>query len=151
MIVVIGAPVVYPLNTPARISTTSPSFLCVETSDWPGLLKSSIFCISFSFNSSPAGQPSSTAPTHLPWLSPKLVKTKLRPIELPANNIILFKINITLRFFWQVISYQSRKILQPILFISEMKSGYEISTDSGSDIVQLPTYIPAMQNAMNNL
>ena len=32
-----------------------------------------------------------------------------------------------------------------------MKSGYEISTDSGSDIVQLPTYIPAIQNAMNNL
>ena len=107
--------------------------------------------MSFSSNSRPAGQPSSTAPTHLPWLSPKLVKTKLRPIELPANNIILFKINITLRFLWQVISYQSRKILQPILFISEMKSGYEISTDSGSDIVQLPTYIPAMQNAMNNL
>ena len=107
--------------------------------------------MSFSFNSSPAGQPSSTAPTHLPWLSPKLVKTKLRPIELPANNIILFKINITLRFFWQMVSYQSRKILQPTFFISEMKFGYEIFTDSGSDTVQLPTYMPAIENAMNNL
>ena len=107
--------------------------------------------MSFSFNSSPAGQPSSTAPTHLPWLSPKLVKTKLCPIELPTNNIILFKINITLRFFWQVISYQSRKILQPSLFISEIKLGYETSTDSGSDIVQLPMYMPAIQKAINNL
>jgi len=34
---IMGAPVVYPLNTPEIISTLSPSFLCVETNDCPGL------------------------------------------------------------------------------------------------------------------
>ena len=42
--------------------------------------------ISFSVKSRPAGHPSKTVPTHLPWLSPILVKTKRLPIVLPVNN-----------------------------------------------------------------
>ena len=68
-----GAPVVRPLKTPERSSTLSSSFLLVATALCPGLRLSSSLWMSSAESRSPAGHPSTTAPTHLPWLSPKLV------------------------------------------------------------------------------
>ena len=42
-------------------------------------------------------------------------------------------------------------IFAPNLFISWIKLGYETSTDFGSVTIQSPIYVPAIQNAMNNL
>ncbi len=39
----------------------------------------------------------------------------------------------------------------PNLFISSIKFGYDTSTDSESVTVQFPIYVPAIQNAINNL
>jgi hypothetical protein len=50
-----------------------------------------------------------------------------------------------------IIPYVESFILPPTLFMSEMKVGYETFTDSESDTVQSPTYMPAIQNAINNL
>src|SRR5579875_3162541 len=74
-----GAPVVLPLKVPERISTLSSSFLCVETMDCPGFLRSTICLTSSSESSSPAGHPSRETPTHLPWLSPKQEKANRLP------------------------------------------------------------------------
>ena len=42
-------------------------------------------------------------------------------------------------------------IFAPNLFISSMKLGYDTSTDFESVTIQFPIYVPAIQNAMNNL
>jgi hypothetical protein len=48
-------------------------------------------------------------------------------------------------------NFYSVWIFAPMRFISSTKFGYDTLTDSGSVTVQPPTYIPAMQKAMNNL
>ena len=75
----IGAPVVIPLKIPERISTLSASALVVTAILFPGLLLSRSLWISSSVMARPAGHPSMMAPTHLPWLSPKLVMVKSLP------------------------------------------------------------------------
>ena len=42
-------------------------------------------------------------------------------------------------------------IFAPNLFISSMKFGYDTSTDFESVTIQFPIYVPAIQNAINNL
>ena len=73
---------VLPLKIPERISTLSSSLREVEISDNFGLRLSTSLCTISSLNSSPGGQPSTTTPIHLPWLSPKHVTAKFLPIEL---------------------------------------------------------------------
>ena len=63
------------------MSTMSSSFLWVDTGLLPGLLLSSMGWTSLSASGRPAGHPSRTAPTYLPWLSPMLVSTRRLPVE----------------------------------------------------------------------
>jgi len=72
IIIEIGVPVVFPSNTPDKISILSPSFLGVAKGDWPGFLLSKSCWISDSESSSPAGQPSTTTPRALPCDSPQV-------------------------------------------------------------------------------
>src|SRR3989338_10533538 len=89
IIIEIGVPAVLPSNTPLNISTLSASFLGLITSLCPGDLLSSSFCTSSSLSSSPAGQPSTTTPIALPWLSPHVVILN----RLPNVLVILLQLH----------------------------------------------------------
>ena len=65
------------------------------------------------------------------------------PIQGRASLPLLVNF-LKLIFYWT-------EIFAPNLFISLIKSGYDTATDSWSVTTQLPTYIPDIQNAMNNL
>src|SRR4030042_469378 len=74
-----GAPVVKPPATPERISTPSFSRRDVEAAPAPARRRSKAGWISVTSRGRPAGQPSTMTPTHLPWLSPKLVTVNNLP------------------------------------------------------------------------
>ncbi len=79
----IAVPVVRPSNTPERIFTRSGSWRWLVNCDVPVRRGSRSAWMSASEISRPGGQPSTIAPTAGPWLSPKVVTQKERPIVLP--------------------------------------------------------------------
>src|SRR5699024_2329281 len=81
-----GVPVVFPSNTPERISTESLSMRLVVYLLCPGLRLSRNACISFSVSGSPAGQPSITTPTAAPWDSPHVVIRNILPNDEPLMS-----------------------------------------------------------------
>ena len=91
-------PVVFPSNTPERISTESVSFLFVVYLLWPGFLRSRNTCISASLNGSPAGQPSTTTPIPGPCYSPRVEMRNILPnsesLMLVESPFICFLISL---------------------------------------------------------
>ena len=75
----IDVPVVRPSNTPDNMRTASGSLRCVVNLLCPGLRASRKGWMSSSDSVSPGGHPSTTAPIAGPWLSPQVVKRKIRP------------------------------------------------------------------------
>ncbi len=75
----IGVPVVFPSKTPERISTRSFSCRGETSGDVPGRRRSRNVWTSLSSSAMPGGQPSTTAPTAVPWLSPNVVIRKFVP------------------------------------------------------------------------
>src|SRR3989338_9821694 len=66
---------------PDSISTASSSFLPLVRGLCPCLLLSSCSCISAALAATPAGQPSISTPTLLPWLLPSTRTTNSSPNE----------------------------------------------------------------------
>src|SRR5688572_9370677 len=79
----IAVPVVRPSNTPERIFTRSGSWRWLVNCDVPVRLGSRSAWMSASNRPRPGGHPSTIAPIAGPWLSPKVVTQKERPIVLP--------------------------------------------------------------------
>src|ERR1700754_3536581 len=75
----IGVPVVRPSKMPERMRTWSGSWRWVVKRDWTGRRLARKGWISASYRLSPGGQPSTTAPSAGPWLSPQVVNRKMRP------------------------------------------------------------------------
>src|SRR5690606_24350939 len=79
----IGVPVVTPSNTPDRMRTWSGSLRWLVKCEVPVRRRSMSAISSASLMARPGGQPSTTAPSAGPWLSPKVVTTKDLPKLLP--------------------------------------------------------------------
>ena len=71
--VVTCAPVSGSAITPERILTASGSWRWVVKRDWPGRRRSRSCWISSFVSGISGGQPSTTQPIAIPWLSPKVV------------------------------------------------------------------------------
>jgi hypothetical protein len=78
-----GVPVVWPSNTPDRISTWSASWRWVTWRLVPGRRRSRSGWMSLTDSAMPGGQPSITQPMAGPCDSPKLVTAKILPRVLP--------------------------------------------------------------------
>lgn len=76
--IVIGAPVVLPLNNPVLMPGISSSLRGVVPFA-PGLRLSMSVLKSSIANGNPAGQPSMVSPTHSPCDSPKICRRNMRP------------------------------------------------------------------------
>jgi hypothetical protein len=79
-----GVPRDFPSKIPDRISGSSASAREVEGPPAPGLRRASSPRIKSAEIASPAGQPSTTQPTAVPWLSPKVITLKRVPKLFPG-------------------------------------------------------------------